>query len=271
MSEQGRSGAKPDQWDSGAIYESYVGRWSRLVARKFLNWLNAPPAARWLDVGCGAGALSQTILNQADPAAVKGVDRSDAFVAYARDKVADPRASFEVGDAGALPFEDASYDAIVSGLVLNFVPDQPKALGEMIRVAVPGGVVAAYVWDYAGRMDMMRDFWDAAVALNPEARELDEGRRFPICQPEPLAALFEGAGLNRIAVRSLDIPTHFRDFADYWTPFLGGQGPAPGYVRALSEADRTALRDDIRARLPYNADGSVDLIARAWAVRGYRQ
>lgn len=270
MIEQEHPGAKLDKWESGAIYESYVGRWSRLVAREFLDWLNVPGSRRWLDVGCGAGALSQTILNQADPAAVRGVDRSDGFVAFARDRMADPRASFEVGDAQALPIEDSSYDAIVSGLVLNFVPDQPKALGEMLRVAKPGGVVAAYVWDYAGRMDMMRYFWNAAAALNPEAHDLDEGRRFPVCSPEPLSQLFASAGLNRVEGRSLDIPTHFRDFDDYWTPFLGGQGSAPGYAATLSESNRARIRDYIRARLPFNADGSIHLIARAWAVRGYR-
>jgi SAM-dependent methyltransferase len=156
----------------------------------------------------------------------------------------------------------------VAGLVINFVPDQAKAVGEMRRVTRPGGVVAAYVWDYAGEMQMMRAFWDAAVALDPSAVALEEGQRFPVCHPEPLAKLFEGTGLKAVAVRAIDVPTIFKDFDDYWTPFLGGQAPAPGYCMSLSEERRAALCDRIRASLPIKDDGSIPLTARAWAVRG---
>jgi hypothetical protein len=134
-------------------------------------------------------------------------------------------------------------------------------------VARPGAVVAAYVWDYAGGMELMRRFWDAAAALDPAAAELDEGRRFPLCREEPLASLFGGAGLREVAVRAIDVPTRFRDFDDYWNPFLGGQGPAPGYAMALGEDERAALRERIRAGLPAGPDGSIGLVARAWAVR----
>jgi SAM-dependent methyltransferase len=261
---------RTDQWESGTTYEPYVGRWSRLVAREFLNWLNLPSGTRWLDVGCGTGALSQTILHWADPGEVKGVDRSEAFVAFARDQVIDERVSFEVGDAQQLPVESSRYDAVVTGLVLNFIPDQTKALRDMTRVAKPGAVIAAYVWDYADRVQFMRYFWDAVITLHPDALDLDEGRRFPVCQPEPLAALFQSTGLEQIGVRGIDIPTHFRDFEDYWAPFLGGQGPAPTYVSSLAERDRNELRDYLRTHLPTGTDGSIDLIARAWAVRGLR-
>jgi SAM-dependent methyltransferase len=259
---------RQDVWADGAVYEPYVGRWSRLVAREFLDWLAMPPRSRWLDVGCGTGALSQTILMVAAPITVKGVDQSAGYVAFAREQVIDERARFEVADARALPFETATYDAAVSGLVLNFIPDQPKAVAEMARVTRPGGTVAAYVWDYAGEMQLMRHFWDAAVALNPAARDLDEGRRFPICRPGPLARLFRDAGLKAVQTRAIDVPTDFRDFDDYWSPFLGGQAPAPGYAMALTEEQRAALRERIRAALPIAADGSIHLIARAWAVRG---
>jgi SAM-dependent methyltransferase len=153
--------------------------------------------------------------------------------------------------------------------VLNFIPDQAQALREMARVTKPGGVVAAYVWDYADRMQMMRYFWDAVIALHPDAPEFDEGRRFPICRPEPLVALFQSIGLDQVAVRSIDIPTHFRNFEDYWTPFLGGTGTAPSYVMSLTEREHIELRDTLQAHLPVGSDGSIDLIARAWAVRGY--
>jgi SAM-dependent methyltransferase len=257
-------------WASGSPYEMYVGRWSRLVARELLAWLNVPRGSRWLDVGCGTGALSETILREVDPAAVTGADQSEGFVGYAREQVKDERVTFEVADAQRLPFEDARFDVVVSGLVLNFIPDQTLALAEMARVVRPGGTIATYVWDYAGEMQLMRHFWDAATALDPAARELDEGHRFPICQPEPLAALFQAAGLSDVLTRPIDVPTVFRDFDDYWSPFLGGQGPAPSYALSLDEPARDALRDHIRAGLPIASDGSIRLVARAWAVRGTR-
>ena len=260
--------ASHDVWAQGSGYERYVGRWSRLVADPFLDWLAIPRDKAWLDVGCGTGALSQRILQRHAPARLVGVDSSDGFVAHARAHVADPRAVFRVGDARALPVGDREFDAVVSGLVLNFVPDQRKAAAEMRRAARPGGTVAVYVWDYAGEMQLMRRFWDAAAALNPAARALDEGLRFPLCRPEPLRELFAAAGLRQVAVEAIDVPTVFADFDDYWSPFLGGQGPAPGYCMALPEVGRTALRERIRAAMPVERDGKISLMARAWAVRG---
>jgi SAM-dependent methyltransferase len=259
-----------DVWASGAAYEPYVGRWSRPVAHEFLSWLAVSPGSRWLDVGCGTGALSQTILQLMAPAQVKGVDRSEGYVAFAQDHTQDERVQFEVGDAEALPVETATYDAAVSGLVLNFVPQPDRAVEEMSRVTEPGGVVAAYVWDYAGKMQLMRHFWNAAAALDSQALDLDEGRRFPVCNPRALAELFQAAKLQNVETRAIDIATDFKDFEDYWSPFLGGQGPAPSYARSLSEEQRAALRERIRSGLPFALDGSIPLVARAWAVRGTR-
>jgi SAM-dependent methyltransferase len=163
--------------------------------------------------------------------------------------------------------DDSSVDVVVSGLVLNFVPDQLAALVEMARVAGSGGTIGAYVWDYGGKMELMRYFWDAAVELDPDAAKLDEGTRFPLCRPEALIELFASAGLNGIEVTAIDIPTPFAGFEDYWQPFLGGQGPAPAYAMSLPEAVRARLRDRIRARIPPQADGSISLTARAWAIR----
>jgi SAM-dependent methyltransferase len=201
---------------------------------------------------------------------VTGVDQSDGFLAAARAQITDPRAEFRQGDAQALPATDDIFNATVSGLVLNFVPDQPKAMREKRRVTRPGGTVGAYVWDYAGEMQLMRHFWDAAVALDPAASELDEGNRFPGCRPDSLRDLFTSSGLRDVAVTAIDVPTVFKDFDDYWSPFLGGQGPAPGFCMKLSEQDRTALRERIRAGLPTAPDGSIPLIARAWAVKGMK-
>jgi SAM-dependent methyltransferase len=255
-------------WAVGEAYEAYVGRWSRRVAETFLRWLDVPAGGRWLDVGCGTGALTAAVLAAADPARVVGVDPSEGFVAHAAARTADPRVRFRVGDARSLPVPDARFDAVVSGLVLNFVPDPVRAAAELVRAVAPGGVVAAYVWDYAEGMAMMRYFWDAAAALDPAAAERDEGPRFPLCRPEPLGSLWIDAGLTVVTVAALEVPTPFAGFDDYWTPFLGGQGPAPGYVASLSEERRDALRDLLRTRLPSAPDGSIPLTARAWAVKG---
>jgi SAM-dependent methyltransferase len=257
-----------DAWNAGENYEPYVGRWSRRVAAVFIDWIAVRDQLDWLDVGCGTGALSETVLRLANPRTVKALDSSSGFIQYARARVADPRVTFEIGDARALPVDTESVDAAVAGLVLNFVPEPLSAVAEMTRATRPGGTVGGYVWDYAQKMELMRYFWDAAVALDPAARELDEGCRFPLCQPEPLARLFEEAGLEDVDVRPIDIPTDFSDFAAYWSPFLGGQGPAPAYAMSLDEERRSALRERLRAKLPAGEDGGIHLTARAWSVRG---
>lgn len=270
MGDNMNSNKPKDNWAHGDLYERYVGRWSRPVAREFLKWLAVPAGGQWLDVGCGTGALSQTVLEISDPGGIKAIDRSEAFVVFARAQTQDRRIEFEVGDAQTLPPDMGPFDAIVSGLVLNFIPQPEEALSGMSRVARNGGVVAAYVWDYAERMQLMRHFWDAAVALDPKVNDIDEVRRFPHSKPESLRELFQGAGFHRVEVIPIEVPTDFHNFDDYWSPFLGGQGPAPSYAMSLSEERRTALRERIREGLPFAPDGSIHLVARAWAVRGYR-
>ncbi|MGH7732020.1 MAG: class I SAM-dependent methyltransferase [Candidatus Eiseniibacteriota bacterium] len=260
--------SRHERWEAGDAYEFYVGRWSRRVAAEFVPWLGVPPGARWLDVGCGSGALTETVLRLASPREALGIDPSPGFVAHAGRTVG--RARFEIGDARALAAADGSFDAVVSGLVLNFVPRPDRALAEMARVTRAGGVVAFYVWDYAGEMQCMRRFWDAATALDPGALDLDESRRFPICRPEPLERLAREAGLRDVVIRAIDARTRFASFDDYWDPFLGGQGPAPGYAVSLDEERGAALRARLLDRLPIAADGSIDLVARAWAARGTR-
>lgn len=252
-------------WSGGDSYELYVGRWSRLVAVAFLDWLRVGPQQRWVDVGCGTGALTAGILARCDPLDVVGVDPSAAYIAVARSHVADERARFVVGDATQLP--QVKADVVVSGLVLNFIPDPGTAVAAM-RARAPEGIVAAYVWDYSGRMELMRHFWDVAVELDPAAADLDEGARFGICHPSRLEALWRGSGFGDVVTRAIDVSTVFRDFDDYWTPFLGGQGPAPGYAMSLDSRRRNELRDRIRSRLPIAAGGSISLIARAWGVCG---
>jgi SAM-dependent methyltransferase len=256
-----------DTWERGSPYEQYIGRWSRRVAPPFLAWLGIPAGRKWLDVGCGTGALCAAIVDRCSPSSVASIEPSEGFLATARENLAG-RAVLHQGSATAIPLEDASVDVVVSGLVLNFIPDPRAALAEMARVAADDGTIAAYVWDYADKMELMRFFWDAAVELDPSAAKLDEGARFPMCRPDALEQLFTGAGLKGVDVKPIDIATQFSGFDDYWRPFLGGQGPAPAYAMSLDETARARLRDRIRARMPTAADGSIALTARAWAARG---
>ena len=259
---------KRNWFADGEAYEHYVGRWSRPVGHMFLDWLSLAPGLRWVDVGCGTGALTTTILERADPSKVTGIEPSEGFLTVARTKIDDNRAEFRTGDAQSLPLEDNEADVSVSGLVLNFVADKRHALQEMRRIVQPGGTVALYVWDYAGEMQLMRYFWDAVTDLFPEGAEHDEGKQFPICKPEPLADLFRASGLQAVEAHALDAPTVFADFDDYWSPFLRGQGPAGGYCVSLSEDNRKHLRKRLENTVPVSADGNIRMIARAWAIRG---
>jgi SAM-dependent methyltransferase len=257
-----------DPWDSGDPYELFMGRWSRLVAPEFIHWLSMPSGLSWLDIGCGTGSLSKTILALASPARILAIDPSSRFIEHARRSIQDQRVNFELGTASRIPAPVNSFDVIVSGLVLNFVPDPIQAVNEMRKAGRDDGVIAAYVWDYARGMEMLRYFWDAAIAVDANARDLDEGLRFPICQPKELERLFMKAGLEEIETQAIDVKTTFRDFNDYWLPFLGGQGPGPGYVASLQSQGRADLENALRERLPVSDNGSIELHAKAWAVKG---
>ncbi|MEU9372683.1 class I SAM-dependent methyltransferase [Streptomyces sp. NPDC048255] len=241
------------------------------MAHRFVRWMGAAPGGSWRDIGCGTGAVMQAVLDVAAPETVVGVDPSAGYVAYARRNIADQRAGFVLADAVNLPFADSTASVAVSGLVLNFVSDAPRAAAEMARVVRPGGLVGVYVWDYGeGGMEAIRAFWDAASALDPDAQYLDEAVRFPLCGRAPLRELLVGSGLEDVEADEISVATRFSDFDDYWQPFLGGQGPAPAYVASLPEERRAELRERLRSALPRAADGSIPLRARAWTVRGRR-
>jgi SAM-dependent methyltransferase len=239
------------------------------MARVFLDWLAGKRSGHWLDVGCGTGALSAAICALCEPASVVGCDPAEPFVAHARSQVVDPRVSFVVAGVDALPGRDHGFDTIVSGLVLNFLPEPERAVTAMRERLTPGGLVAAYVWDYADGLEFLRAFWDEATASDPGASALDEGGRFPLCQAAALGALFRAAGLTSVDTIALEVPTRFVSFDDLWAPFLGGTGPAPRYVASLDPTARATLKERLRRRLlPSDGEGSIDLRARAWAVRG---
>ena len=267
-----KSEMKPDDsprdlWESGSAYERFMGRWSRELARAFIMWLGVPPGRHWLEVGCGTGALTSGILEIGRPASVVATDSSEQFVAHARATLPDDRVQFLTASADKLPAKADGYDVVASSLVLNFISNPRAALRAMRSLAADHAIVAACVWDYAGGMEFLRRFWDVAVELDQAARQYDEGERFPICSPSGLEAAFREAGFPRIAVEALEVTTHFHDFDDYWGPFVGGPGPAPGYLSSLSAQKQQELASRLRATLPRNKDGSIALTAKAWAAR----
>lgn len=254
-------------WESASAYERFMGRWSRELGRAFVTWLGVPPGRHWLEVGCGTGALTSAILEIGRPASVVATDSSKQYVAHARAALPDHRVQFLAASADELPTRAAGYDVVASSLVLNFIPDPTAALRAMRSLAADHALVAACVWDYAGGMEFLRRFWDAAVELDPAARRYDEGERFPICSPSGLEAAFRRAGFSRIGVEALEVATRFQDFDDYWSPFVGGPGPAPGYLSSLSAQRQQDLAGRLAATLPRNRDGSIALTAKAWAAR----
>jgi hypothetical protein len=219
-------------------------------------------------VGCGTGALTEAICRHADPASVTGCDPAAPFIEFARSHSRDARVSFVVAGAGGLPGRADGYGSVTSLLALNFFPDHGAAVREMRSLTARRGTVSACVWDYAGGMEFLRRFWDAAVAADPMARWLDEGARFPLCRPDALADLFRAGGLGDVRCGAIEVPTVFADFDDYWRPLLGGTGPAPSYVASLEEDRRSALARTLEQALPRGPDGTIALTARAWAVRG---
>ena len=257
-----------DYWNSGIAYERFMGRWSTLVAQKFLSWLDAAPARTWLDVGCGTGSLTRLILESYQPKEIISIDSSADFISHAQRSITDPSVHFKVGLAQSLELDSNSIDVVVSGLVLNFVPEPKEAVLEMLRVTKPGGKIGIFLWDYAEGMQMLRYFWDAAVELDASARELDEGVHFPICREGQLESLVREAGLKQVEATAIEIKTVFKNFDDYWQPFLGKVGSAPSYVMSMKPEDIQKLEDKLRKSLPINDDGSISLTARAWAVKG---
>lgn len=255
-------------FSKSAEYERFMGRWSRLLAPAHIAFASVKDGDRVLDVGTGTGALASTLEATMKSSAIVGIDPSEGFLIYAKKNAKSGRLRFEVGDAQALRYKDASFDKTMSQLVMNFIPDHDKAIREMRRVTRPQGVVSACVWDYNSGMEMLRFFWDEVVVLDPAMAPKDE-RNMKLSREGQLGDLWKKAGLVNVQEKPLVIEQPFASFEDYWGPFLKGVGPGGAYVVSLTEDRRTKLEAHMRNRLLGNRrDGAFILKARAWCVRG---
>jgi len=249
-------------------YERFMGRWSRSLAPLFVRFAGVRDGDTLLDVGSGTGALTAAAAKIAPASRVVGIDPAASYVALAQSQLGSTLIQFEVGDAQQMRFDHATFDRTLSLLVVNFIPDGRKALAEMKRVTKPNGTIAAAVWDYGEGMEMLRVFWDEAVALTPTSAAKDE-RNMPLCRRGDLTALWRDHGLMDVVEEPLTIETRFASFDDFWAPFLEKQGPAGAYAASLSAEDREKLRLRLRRRLLSDGPDKVIVMhARAWAVRG---
>jgi SAM-dependent methyltransferase len=246
-------------------YDRHIGRYGSALAVGLISAAGLRPGQSALDVGCGPGALTAALAEMLGANRVAAVDPSEPFAHACASRV--PGVRVEVAAAEALPFAGASFDAALSQLVVNFMTDAPAGVGEMRRVTGPGGTVASAVWDYADGMTLLRRFWDAAVALDPAAASLDEGRSMPYCRPEDLERLWRGAGLQDVETSGLIVEAAYSGFDDLWQPLESGVGPSGAYAAALKPERRARLREELRVRLGAG-DGPFRLAARAWCVTG---
>lgn len=244
-------------------YDRFMGRYSGRLAPLFADFAGIEPGRRILDVGCGPGALTVELARRVGADRVAATDPSAGFARACAERVGG--ADVRTAPAEALPWGPQTFDVVLAQLVVSFLDDAPAGVREMRRVARTGGVVAACTWDLSGGMRMLRTFWDAALALDGAAP--DEAGWMPYTDPDSLAALWREAELDGVETAPLVVEVEYRDFDDYWEPFLTGPGPAGAYCASLDADHRAALRDECRRRLGAPG-GAFRLTARAWAARG---
>ena len=257
-------------WNNSSFYNDFMGRWSMRVAQLFLSWLNENHSLqnkKWIDVGCGTGALTFEILKQTNPESVLGVDSSPEYLPKSSSTTT---LSFRRGSSSDLPVKSEQFDYAVSALALNFMPNHDQCIKEMMRVLKKNGILSLYVWDYKEQMEFLRYFWDSAIEAIPRSKDFDEGEKFPICRREALKELFEKNTLTNIEMKDLIIQTEFRNFEDYWIPFLRGQGPSGEFLTSLNEKERNLIKNKLLEKLPYSEDGTITLKARSFAIKGVK-
>jgi SAM-dependent methyltransferase len=256
--------SKPEiRFDDGAAYEDMMGAWSRLVGHVFLDWLRPLPGLRWADIGCGNGAFSDLIFERCAPSHLSGVDPSEAQLTYALKRLPDGLATMIRGGATELPFDDHSFDAVTMALVIFFIPDDAKAVAEMVRVAKPGASVSTYGWDILG----------GGLPVEPINKELPAIGSTPPMPPNPDAAsldnlrrLWDGAGLTDIETKVITVRRSFSGFDDYWTNCLSG--PGAGLMKSLTQDQVVDLKSRVLAAFPKDANGDLIFEARANAIKG---
>jgi SAM-dependent methyltransferase len=248
---------------AGDAYDRFMGRYSRELAPRLIEFAGIKPGMRVLDVGCGPGSLAEHLAERVGTERVSAADPSAPFVDACAARL--PGADVRQAGAEALPWRDGTFDAALAQLVLNFLSDPQAGVAEMRRVVAPGALVAACTWDYLDGMRMLRLFWDAAHDLDPDAP--DEGRTMRFQTAEELDELWRGSGLEHVETAPLAVDSTYAGFDDFWEPFTLGVGPAGSYCAGLEPQRREALRDALMARLGSPA-GPFTLKARAWAVRG---
>ena len=252
-------------FDDAAAYERFMGKWSRVVGTSFLKWVAPSPNVRWLDVGCGTGVFTQLVLDTCSPSTLVGIDPAVAQIDHARQQPAARVANFRVADAQSLPFEDQSFDIVTSALVLNFIPDRHRALAEMRRVARPGGIVCAYVWDFAAGRGTA---WPLVRGMRQIGVEVPKVPGTEDTSISALRSLFEQAGFEEIDTQAIDVTVPFADFNDFWHSQVPPFTPNGKAIFALNETDRSTLMEVVKGLLPLDPDGSFVYSARANAVKG---
>lgn len=255
-------------WSSGENYDNYMGRWSSLVAYQFVPWVNAEKDLDWLDLGCGTGQLSEAIFEIAKPNKVVGIDQSAGFLQLAQEKLKAFKFRCEHGNATQLAQPNSTFDVAVSGLCINFLSNSEKGIQEMYRVVKPGGKVGIYVWDYSGKMEFVRLFWDAVQEVDKGSKRFDEGKNASICRPHELESIFLRIGLESIDVAEINIDMRFSSFDNYWLPFFYGQGMLGKYLLSQSQNNQIRLKHSLESRIHKKDDGSFNLKARAWCIMG---
>jgi SAM-dependent methyltransferase len=254
----------------GAAYERFLGRWTRVLAPELLDFGGLPPDGPLLDVGTGTGSMALAMSARWPARQIYAIDVAESYIDHARTNVSSAALTFEVGDACALPYESALFSGAVAQLVLNFVPDAYAAITEMRRVTRAGGKVVAAVWDFRGGLVYQRLLWDTAAGIDARAANARD-RLFsgPLVLPDGLPMLFEAAGLEDVQRGSITIRMNFANFADYWEPLLGGQGPFGSYVATLSPDLQREIESAVRRAYCSGApDGERSMTATAWATRG---